>query len=103
MSNITWSFADFIQGLRAKSGTLRAAGATVEFDVHETPRASARLRVERGMRLGELTVWEDGSAHMAVINLSSGDFVFERDGVSLVEAASPSGLEEFFEQLGAGI
>jgi hypothetical protein len=103
MSNATWSFAYFVRWLRTKSESLRASGATVELDVHESHRASARLRVESGKRLGELTVWDDGSAHMAVIDLQSGDFVFERDGVSLAEAPSPpSALNEFFEQLEAG-
>ena len=99
MSSITWSFADFVRWLRTKSEALTGSGAIVEFEVHETPRASARLRAEQGKRLGELTVWDDGSAHMAVIDVQSGDFVFERDGVSLVEAPFPSALSEFFEQL----
>jgi len=102
MSNATWSFADFVRWLRTKSEALKGSGATVEFDFHETSRASARLRVEHGKRLGELTVWDDGVAHMAVMDLPSGDFVFERDGVSLAEALPPSELQEFFDQLEAG-
>ncbi len=102
MSNVTWSFADFARWLRTKSEALKGTGAIVEFDLQETPRASARLRVEHGKRLGELTVWDDGAAHMAVMDLPSGDFVFERDGVSLAEAPSLSVLEEFFEQLEVG-
>ncbi|EPX62617.1 hypothetical protein D187_008805 [Cystobacter fuscus DSM 2262] len=39
---------------------------------------------------------------MAVIDLQSGDFVFERDGVSLAQTPPPSWLNEFFEQLEAG-
>ena len=103
MSNSTWSFAGFVQWLLTKSEALRESGATVELDVHQTPRASARLRIERGRRLAELTVWDDGAAHMAVIDLPSGDFIFERDGMSLAEASSSSGLKEFFEQLEAGL
>jgi hypothetical protein len=102
MSNASWSFADFVRWLRTKSEALRGLGATVDLDVHESPRASARLRVDRGKRLGELTVWDDGAAHMAVIDLQSGDFVFERDGVSLAQTPPPGWLNEFFEQLEAG-
>jgi hypothetical protein len=103
MNNVTWSFSDFVRWLRTKSETLRGLGATIDFHVNEAFRASVRLRVERGKQLGELTVWEDGAAHMAVLDLASGDFVFERDGVSLAEASSSSELKEFFERLEAGV
>lgn len=101
MNNASWSFADFVRWLRTKSENLREVGATIEFQINETPRASARLKVERGRQLGELTVWEDGVAHMAVLDLGSGDFVFERDGVLLAGAISSSELEEFFKRLDA--
>jgi hypothetical protein len=32
MSNVTWSFADFVPWLRTKSEALRGLGAVVEFD-----------------------------------------------------------------------
>ncbi len=99
MIDINWSFPDFVVWLRAKSEAFKGLNAVIEFDVQNAARASARLRVERGKRLGELTVWDDGAAHMAVLDLQSGDFVFERDGVSFAETPAERGLKEFFEHL----
>ena len=103
MNNVPWSFSDFVRWLRAKSEILRRSGSTIEFQVNETSRASVRLRVENGRQLGELTVWDDGAAHMAVLDLTSGGFVFERDGVSLAGASPSSELNEFFAQLDARV
>jgi len=55
--------------------------------------------VERNLRLGELTVWEDGAAHMVVLDLHSGVIVFERDGVSLASAPPEVTLKDFFDRL----
>jgi hypothetical protein len=103
MNNEHWSFSDFVRWLRAKSETLRGLGATVEFQINDTARASVRLRIEHGQNLGELIAWDDGAAQMSVLDLASGDFVFERDGVSLSGAASSSELNEFFERLDTGV
>jgi hypothetical protein len=39
---------------------------------------------------------------MAVVDLASGEFVFERDGVSVAGGASERGLAEFFAYLAGG-
>ena len=100
MNNVHWSFSDFVRWLHARSETLRGLGAVIEFQVNETTRASVRLRVEHGQKLGELTAWDDGAAQMSVLDLASGDFTFERDGATLTGAASLSELREFFRRLG---
>jgi len=99
MTNVTWSFDNAVRWLREKSGTLEESGVIVELEVHDTGRGSARLRVERGWRLGELTVWSDGIAHMAVLDLPSGDFILERDGVPLTEAPFEAAFKDFFDEV----
>jgi hypothetical protein len=99
MTQTTWSFSKFAEWLRARVDLLREAGSVAELEIQRAPRASVRCRVERGTRLGELTVWDDGSAHMAVVDLASGEFVFERDGVSVAGGSSEHGLAEFFAYL----
>lgn len=97
MNTIAWSFSDFVRWLRTKCEALQRQGAVVELAIHESGRGSARLRIEHGKRLSELTVWDDGFAHMAVVDLLSGGFVFERDGVSLANLPVDSGLKEFLD------
>lgn len=99
MSSVNWSFSDFVVWLRVKCEEIKELNSVIHLDVQNTARASVRLRIERGMRLGELTVWDDGTAHMAVLDLQSGDFVFERDGVSLSDTSAETGLRSFFECL----
>jgi hypothetical protein len=99
MSNPRWSYREFVRWLESEGDRLAALGAAVEFHVQRGRSPSVRLRVELGMRLSELTVWEDGSAHVAVVDLESGDFVFERDGISVAGLSSQSGLEEFFDEI----
>jgi hypothetical protein len=102
MSNVNWSFLDFVQWVRAQGEALERLGAGVELHVQESGRPSVRLRVERGKCLGELTVWGDGTAHMAIVDIQSGEFVFERDGVSVDGSAIESGLKEFFDRVERG-
>lgn len=101
MSSADWSFVEFAGWLRTKSELLSAEGAVIGFEHVETGRASVRLRIENGMRLGELTVWDDGCAHMAVVDLGSNDFIYERDGVCLAKAPIEEGLGEFFKFVGS--
>lgn len=99
MTQTTWSFSEFTEWLRARVDLIGQPGAVAELESRRAPRASVRCRVESGTRLGELTVWDDGSAHMAVVDLGSGEFVFERDGVSVAGGGSEHGLAEFFAYL----
>lgn len=97
MSIANWSFAEAIAWLRTRGEGFSCSGASVELDVRP---ASVRLRVETRRRLGELTVWENGVAHMAVVELGSGAVVFERDGESLMGAPLEIALQGFFDRLG---
>jgi hypothetical protein len=99
MSHIAWSFADCAEWLRVRSDAVRRSGASVVLDVQESSSGFARLRIERGLRIGELTVWGDGRAHVVILDLRVGDFVFERDGVSLVGPSPEPSLDEFFALL----
>jgi hypothetical protein len=102
MTGTKWSFDEFVDVLRRRSETLSGRGAAVELDVQSAARSSVRLRVECGKRLGELTVWGDGSAHMVVVDLGSGNYVYERDGVSLAEESVERALKGFFGKLEPG-
>lgn len=101
MSHIAWSFADCTDWLRARSDAARRAGASVVLDIQPSPSGFARLRVERGARIGEITIWADGRAHVVILDLGVGDFVLERDGVSLIGASPEHSFDEFFAQLAA--
>jgi len=96
-----WSFDDFVRRLQVEAEALERKGASVELEVRSDMRSSARLRAELGSWLGELTAWHDGAAHMAVLDLGSGEFVFECDGVSLADEASEVILRRFFSLLAA--
>ena len=92
-----WTFDAFATWLTAKSEILRAGGFTVELQRHDGPRASIRLKAERSPRVGELTVWDDGMASEAVIDLQVGDFVHMRDGTQL-SGGWAGQLEGFFNE-----
>ena len=91
-----WSFAAFSDWLTSKAEALREKGFSVELQHHDAERSSIRLRAESTVRLGELTVWDDGMAHEAVLDLASGDFIHERDGFQL-DGDWPVQLGAFFE------
>lgn len=97
MNTPNWSFENFYGWLTTKSETLREEGFIVELQRNDAPRSSIRLRAERGARVGELTVWDDGMASEAVIDLNAGDFVHMHDGARL-NGEWENQLEEFFEQ-----
>lgn len=99
MTEHRWSFDEFVQQLRTECEVLERQGASVELEVRSDKRSSARLRAEQGSWLGELTAWDDGAAHVAVLDLRSGDFVFEQDGISLADESSEVALTEFFSLL----
>jgi len=90
---------EFVGWLQAKSKVLERAGVVIELEVNSDIQPSVRLRAERDSSLAELTVWDDGTAHMAVVNLQSGDFVFEQDGMSLANNSWEIKLEGFFSYL----
>jgi hypothetical protein len=97
MNTKDWSFEKFSDWLKAKSENLREEGFVVELQPNDAPRSSIRLRAERETRVGELTVWDDGMASEAVIDLEVGDFVHMRDGTQL-NSEWENQLEEFFDQ-----
>jgi hypothetical protein len=102
MSIVRWSFAEFIRWLRCESVLLKDEGFLVELQVSDATRPSARLRAEKKLLVGELTVWDDGATHVAVVDLRSGEFIFERDGLSLASIAPEEGLKPFFVCLRGG-
>jgi hypothetical protein len=95
MKTKQWSFNAFSVWLTSKAERLREEGFSVEVGQHEGERSSIRLRAENIVYLGELTVWDDGMAHAAVIRLDSGDFIYERDGLQL-DCDWPDHLDVFF-------
>ena len=100
MTEAKWPFSDVVRWLRTKSESLNTPGATVELDVQEVGRATIRLRIERGGLLGEVTIWGGGAAHMAIVNLQSGEFVFERDDVYIDDSTIDAEFREFFDRMG---
>ena len=92
-----WAFDVFSAWLSNRAAALQDAGMSVEFQRQDGPRASVRLRAESLARIGELTVWSDGTAHEAVLDLSSGNFVYERDGTQL-EGDDSGQLAIFFAE-----
>lgn len=97
MSTAQWSFEMFTDWLTDKAHMLRERGYIVELQLNDHERSSIRLRVESNTRVGELTVWNDGMSHEAVVDLPSGDFIHERDGFQLADGWA-SDLELFFER-----
>jgi hypothetical protein len=97
MNTQNWSFEEFSDWLTTISEALREGGFIVEIQLNDAPRSSIRLRAERGTRVGELTVWDDGMASEAVIDLQAGDFVHMHDGTQLT-CEWENQLEVFFEQ-----
>lgn len=97
MNTQNWSFQKFSDWLTAKSEAFREDGFIIELQLNDAPRSSIRLRAEREARVGELTVWDDGMASEAVIDLQAGDFVYMHDGIQLSSEWEHQ-LEEFFEQ-----
>lgn len=91
-----WSFDSFVQQMRSEGEALAHNRASVEIEVQQDMRPSVRLRVEHNGCLGELTAWEGGTAHVAVVDLRSGDFVLERDAVDLGDESSELTLRLFF-------
>lgn len=100
MSNEHWSFEKFTPWLYAKADALRRDGFSVDIQSNAISRRSIRLRAEKNSLAGELTVWDDGSAHEAVLDLKSGEFIHEKDGFSL-EGDWPNQLQMFFSRTGA--
>lgn len=98
MNRPMWSFVEFSKWLFERCSRLRERGSVVAFEVYPFGRASVRVRIEQQRHLGELTAWDDGSAHFAVVDIPSGDFELERDGVSLL-AGPEDALKEFFDLL----
>jgi hypothetical protein len=101
MSADNWTFDVFSNWLTRKSEVFRENGYIVELQRHDGPRSSIRLRAERSGRVGELTVWDDGMASEAVIDLKIGAFVHMRDGTILTHAWDRQ-LEEFFRETAKG-
>jgi hypothetical protein len=97
MKTQNWSFKEFSGWLTTKCDALREEGFIAELQRNDAPRSSIRLRAERGARVGELTVWDDGMASEAVIDLNAGDFVHMQDGTRLTSEWENQ-LEEFFQQ-----
>jgi len=101
MSEEKWTFDIFVKWLTKKSDEFRADGFIVELQHHDGPRSSIRLKAERSARVGELTVWDDGMASEAVIDLQVGDFVHMRDGTQL-SGDWELQLAEFFDETAKG-
>jgi hypothetical protein len=94
-----WSFEEFCGWLTTKCEVLREESFVIELQRNDAPRSSIRLRAERGTRVGELTVWDDGTASEAVIDLKVGDFVHMHDGIQLTSEWDNQ-LGVFFDQTG---
>jgi hypothetical protein len=94
----TCSIHDIVGALRDVAASARWAGAIKELQEVSGPEASVRVRLERGRLIGELTAWGHGSAHLVILDLDTGDFVFERDGVSL-QALGTGLLQEFLARM----
>jgi len=101
MSADNWTFDTFATWLTVKSEAFRADGFIIELQRHDGPRSSIRLKAERSARVGELTVWDDGMASEAVIDLQVGDFVHMRDGTQL-SGDWESQLAPFFDETTKG-
>jgi hypothetical protein len=62
-------------------------------------RASIRLRIECGVRVGEIVVWSDGECSKSVIDLQTNEFVYMEDGIRL-DSDWEQSLKGFFEYVG---
>lgn len=73
----------------------------VDIQVQDEMRPSIRLRLEKSAQLGELTVWSDGIAQEIIVDLETGDFIYERDNTQL-DGNWADHLEFFFKAMGSG-
>ena len=94
---MSWSFSSFSAGLKSKAESFRKVGVMVDIQVQDQIRPSIRLRLEKSAQLGELTVWSDGIAQEMIVDLETGDFIYERDNTQLDENWADH-LEFFFRQ-----
>lgn len=91
-----WSFEQFSDWLRDKGNLYRNSGCRVDVSTNDIFRASIRLRIECGVRVGEIVVWSDGECSKSVIDLQTSDFVYMEDGVRL-DGDWEQSLKGFFE------
>ena len=66
-----------------KAEAMREQGFAVDFQQNSSPRPSVRLRTEGKKKVSEIIVWDDANTHEAIVDLTSGDFIHERDGYRL--------------------
>jgi hypothetical protein len=92
---MSWSFYTFSAWLNAKAESFREKGLIVDLQAQDEIRPSIRLRVEASSQLGELIVWSDGAAQEMVVDLGTGDFIYERDDIRL-DGNWADSLEFFF-------
>jgi hypothetical protein len=98
---MNWSFFSFSAWLKSKAESCREEGMVVDLQVQDEIRPSIRLRIEVSSQLGELTVWSDGIAQEMIVDLGTGEFIYERDNIQL-DGNWADCLEVFFRQFDGG-